>query len=85
MSNNGLINSVINLPIANMHQVYDASEVERKLHKLRGSGQHSERESLCHVYERMLEAGPKTFLHQTQWLAADGHLVREFAQFWPCP
>ena len=49
------------LPIANMHTVYDAAEVERKLHQLQGSGQARERESLCKTYERMLESGPERF------------------------
>ncbi len=83
MSNNGLINSVMNLPIANMHQVYDASEVERKLHKLRGSGQHSERESLCSVYERMLEAGPERFSIKPSGLPQMEALYESLPNFGP--
>lgn len=49
------------LPIANMHAVYDAGEVERKLSQLKDSGQQRERESLCKTYERMLHAGPERF------------------------
>ena len=60
-SRNPVNSQVLHLPIANMHPVYDAGEVERKLHKIRGSGQERERESLCNTYERMLEAGPERF------------------------
>lgn len=84
MSNNSaLINSVINLPIANMHQVYDASEVERKLNKLRGSGQQSERESLCNVYERMLEAGPARFSIKPSGLPQMDNLYESLPNFGP--
>jgi ATP-dependent Lon protease len=84
MSNNSaLINSVINLPIANMHQVYDASEVERKLNKLRGSGQQSERESLCNVYERMLEAGPARFSIKPSGLPQMDGLYESLPNFGP--
>lgn len=51
----------LRLPIAHMHPVFDAAEVERKLHKLRERGQGREHENLCNTYERMLEAGPERF------------------------
>ncbi len=51
----------VRLPIAQLHTVYDAGEVERKLHQLQGSGQAREREALCKTYERMLECGPERF------------------------
>jgi ATP-dependent Lon protease len=49
------------MPIANMHAVYDPAQVERKLLKLKGSGQERERESLYNTYERMLQSGPERF------------------------
>ena len=51
----------LRLPIAHMHPVFDAAEVERKLLKLRERNQSREHESLCNTYERMLEAGPERF------------------------
>jgi len=55
------VTQVFRMPIANMHAVYDSAEVERKLNKLRDSGQERERESLKNTYERMLETGPERF------------------------
>jgi ATP-dependent Lon protease len=49
------------MPIANMRALYDPAQVERKLLKLKGSGQDRERETLCNTYERMLESGPERF------------------------
>ena len=49
------------LPVANMKSVFDACEVEKKLSKLRDSGQMRERESLFNTYEKMLESGPERF------------------------
>jgi len=49
------------LPVANMKSVFDAGEVEKKLSKLRDSGQMRERESLFNTYEKMLESGPERF------------------------
>jgi ATP-dependent Lon protease len=83
IGNNALMNSVMNLPIANMHQVYDPTEVERKLNKLRGSGQQSERESLCNVYERMLEAGPERFSIKPSGLPQMDSLYENLPNFAP--
>jgi ATP-dependent Lon protease len=51
----------LRFPVANMHSVYDAAEVERKLNQLKDSGHDRERESLCKTYERMLQSGPQRF------------------------
>lgn len=62
MSSHSLVHTQsLHMPIAHLHMVYDAAEVERKLNQLQGSGQARERESLCKTYERMLESGPDRF------------------------
>lgn len=62
MTSTSLVNPAhLKMPLANLHQVFDASEVERKLFKLKDSGQYKERETLLNTYERMLETGPQRF------------------------
>ena len=51
----------LGLPIARMRQVFQTSEVERKLHALQSSGNDREHESLRNTYQRMLERGPERF------------------------
>lgn len=69
------------LPIANLHTVYDAAEVERKLQQLQGSGQARERESLCKTYERMLESGPERFSVKPSGLPAMDDLYEALPNF----
>jgi ATP-dependent Lon protease len=62
MSSNSLVTSAsMGLPIAQMRNVFSASEVERKLHRLQSSGNEREHESLVNIYQRMLERGPERF------------------------
>ena len=49
------------LPIARMRQVFQAQEVERKLHSLQSAGGEREHETLRNTYQRMLERGPERF------------------------
>ena len=53
--------SALRLPIARMHPVFEAGEVQRKLQKLRDRNQGREYDHLCTTYERMLESGPERF------------------------
>ena len=53
--------STIGLPIAQMRNVFNADDVERKLHRLQASGAERDHESLVSIYQRMLERGPERF------------------------
>ena len=53
--------STIGLPIAQMRNVFNAEDVERKLHRLQASGAERDHESLVSIYQRMLERGPERF------------------------
>ncbi len=81
MTSHCLMHTPIALPIANMHTVYDAAEVERRLHQLQGSGQARERESLCKTYERMLETGPERFSVKPSGLPAMDALYEALPNF----
>jgi ATP-dependent Lon protease len=62
MTSTSLVNpQELHLPIAHMHAVFDPQEVQRKLTKLKDSGQASEHAGLCTTYERMIEGGPDRF------------------------
>jgi ATP-dependent Lon protease len=61
MSNTSLTVPTLGLPIARMRSVFQADEVERRLHKLQSQGNEREHETLRATYERMLERGPNRF------------------------
>lgn len=63
MSSNSLVpsSSSMGLPIAQMRNVFNAGDVERKLHRLQSSGAEREHEMLTGIYQRMLERGPERF------------------------
>ena len=73
--------STMHLPIAHLHTVYDATQVERRLQQLQGSGQAREREALCKTYERMLEAGPERFSVKPSGLPAMDGLYEGLPNF----
>jgi len=51
----------LGLPIAQVRNVFNADEVERKLAKLQASGNEREYEGLRAIWQRMLERGPGRF------------------------
>lgn len=51
----------LGLPIARMRQVFQPTEVERKLHALQTGSPDKEHEALRHTYQRMLDRGPERF------------------------
>ncbi|ART49267.1 AAA family ATPase [Acidovorax carolinensis] len=51
----------LRLPVAQIRQVFQPADVERKLARLQEAGNQREYETLRTVYERMLERGPERF------------------------
>jgi ATP-dependent Lon protease len=51
----------LRLPVAQIRQVFQPADVERKLARLQEAGNQREYEALRTVYERMLERGPERF------------------------
>jgi ATP-dependent Lon protease len=73
----------LRMPIASMHSVYDANEVERKLNQLRDGGHERERESLLKTYERMLQSGPERFSVKPAGLPEMEDLYESLPNFGP--
>ncbi|EER61334.1 AAA ATPase central domain protein [Acidovorax delafieldii 2AN] len=53
--------SALRLPVAQIRQVFQPGDVERKLARLQDASSQREYEALRTVYERMLERGPERF------------------------
>ncbi|GAA4004502.1 AAA family ATPase [Comamonas faecalis] len=51
----------VRLPLAQLRNVFDPGDVQRKLARLQESGGQHEYDNLRNVYERMLERGPERF------------------------
>lgn len=68
------------LPVANMRSVFQPSEVEQKLEKLK-SNDSREHEMLRSTYERMLERGPSRFQVKPSGIPDMAHLYATLPNF----